>query len=306
MKLHAATKPGNHLVPRIFKRATVRRFGLVALSVLAPGLLTGVESPSIDVPRGALPKAALLVCGPPPGEETSLSDFEVQTVLAHFESLEAAAAVGKLGERHGIMVQDTSEQGVLRGYHGYWSRWRLQEFNVFHLMELEPERWPYIRNEIFARYGRSFRTPAYQDHFDARSWYKVRPNYNESWVPPRERAIAQTILSVERPAHTPEQLRSRVLEQIEYQGDQASLTFTGPQTVVWTDPGVAFTYGISGDRPHNLQWRAYGDWIVVLSRPRFEEGYYAVAYRLDHATGTIGMQHTDYLSEEEFQTAFAD
>lgn len=284
----------------------MRRFGLVALSVLAPGLITGVEAPSIDVPRGALPKAALLVCGPPPGEETSLSDFEVQTVLAHFESLEAAAAVGKLGERHGIMVQDTSEQGVLRGYTGYWRGRRLREFTVFDLMEVAPERWPYIRNEIFARYGRAFRTPAYQDHFDAQSWYKVRPNYNESWVPPRERAIAQAILGVERPAHTPEQLRARVLEQIEYAGDQASLTFTGSQTVVWTDPSVAFTYGISGDRPHNLQWRAYGDWVLVLSESFYHGGYAAVAYRLDHATGTIGTRHIGSFTEEEFRTAFAD
>lgn len=34
------------------------------------------------------------------------------------------------------------------------------------------------RNEIYARYGRRFTTPAYQRYFETKSWYSENPNYN--------------------------------------------------------------------------------------------------------------------------------
>ena len=39
-----------------------------------------------------------------------------------------------------------------------------------------------MRNEIFARYGREFKTPKWQKHFGATDWYKVRPDFSNTWL----------------------------------------------------------------------------------------------------------------------------
>lgn len=36
------------------------------------------------------------------------------------------------------------------------------------------------RNEIYARHGRKFQTPEYNDYFSGKSWYHINPNYNYS------------------------------------------------------------------------------------------------------------------------------
>lgn len=39
-----------------------------------------------------------------------------------------------------------------------------------------------MRNEIFARYGRSFKTARWKEHFDTQAWYTANPNYQNSWL----------------------------------------------------------------------------------------------------------------------------
>lgn len=43
---------------------------------------------------------------------------------------------------------------------------------------LSKDQLALARNEIFARHGRPFTTPAYKEYFESRSWYHVDPNYN--------------------------------------------------------------------------------------------------------------------------------
>ena len=155
----------------------------------------------------------------------------------------------------------TAAQDLLPGYDGYWSdRQRIEEFTVLALRELPAERWPLIRNELFARYGRAFRTPAYQEYFGAQPWYQVRPDYNDSWVPQRELAIAGQIRGVERPALTPEQMRARTQNRAEYTGLDAALSFIGPDAVIWADSTVdlADSGGPHGDRPQLQSWSILG------------------------------------------------
>lgn len=39
-----------------------------------------------------------------------------------------------------------------------------------------------LRNEIFARYGREFKTPKWQKYFGAMDWYKVRSDFSNAWL----------------------------------------------------------------------------------------------------------------------------
>ena len=39
-----------------------------------------------------------------------------------------------------------------------------------------------MRNEIFARYGRAFKTPKWQETFKKTDWYKIRSDFSNDWL----------------------------------------------------------------------------------------------------------------------------
>ena len=55
-----------------------------------------------------------------------------------------------------------------------------------------------LRNEIFARHGRIFKTPDLQDFFPKQSWYKPDSKYSEAALSNEERELAQKLLSLEK------------------------------------------------------------------------------------------------------------
>lgn len=54
-----------------------------------------------------------------------------------------------------------------------------------------------LRNMIYARYGRSFKSELLQSYFDRMNWYKVNPAYNDGLLTDIDKRNAQIILSVE-------------------------------------------------------------------------------------------------------------
>lgn len=66
-----------------------------------------------------------------------------------------------------------------------------------------------LRNEIFARRGRIFRTPWIADYFSNEPWYRPRPDFSESELTAVERANIATIVAVESGRR--EQLRTTEL-----------------------------------------------------------------------------------------------
>ena len=54
-----------------------------------------------------------------------------------------------------------------------------------------------MRNEIYARYGRPFQTPAVQNHFSSQGWYRVNPNYYDGLLTGLEASNARTISGYE-------------------------------------------------------------------------------------------------------------
>ena len=174
-------------------------------------------------------------------------------------------------------------QNVLPGYRGYWERSGL--INIIDLIEFYPDQLPYLRNEIYARYGRPFATQTYRDHFRAMSWYQEKSSFADSWLTQTERDNAEFIASVERGIGNMDQITSQVLRNIEYTGNRAVLTFTSRNELRWTDPTVDFgPYGISGDSVRTMNWFIMGDWILAYAE---EWGIDVIAYKLDHTTRRI-------------------
>jgi hypothetical protein len=187
-------------------------------------------------------------------------------------------------------------QNVLPGYRGFWpdtnKKITVLDFMgqtgngainlVYHSGDL-----PFLRNEIYARYGRPFVNKAYQDYFNARRWYKIREDFSESWLSPSDRANAEFIRSLEQ-APGPDETTRLVLKNIEYRGKKAVLTFTSREKLIWTDPGVDFgAYGLSGYNALAMDWQAVGDWVIMYNESSYYGYFEMVAYKLDHASRRI-------------------
>src|SRR5581483_3081661 len=57
-----------------------------------------------------------------------------------------------------------------------------------------------LRNEIFARHGRTFKDKWLQGYFSSFSWYKANPNYSDNLLNPVEKKNVATILAYESTA----------------------------------------------------------------------------------------------------------
>ena len=174
-------------------------------------------------------------------------------------------------------------QNVLSGYNGFWRYPR--RINIIDLIEYYPDRLPYLRNEIYARYGRPFATQTYRDYFRAQSWYQEKSNFADSWLSADDRANAEFILSVEQPARNIEQVTTQLLRNIEYTDGQAVLTFTSRTDCFWQDKRVdTGFYGVNGQSRQPMSWFVMGDWVLVYT---YIYNYNIIAYKLDHTTRKI-------------------
>ena len=51
-----------------------------------------------------------------------------------------------------------------------------------------------MRNEIFARYGRGFKTEKWKKHFGAQDWYQIREDYTDEWLSPVAQANVKSLI----------------------------------------------------------------------------------------------------------------
>ncbi len=177
-------------------------------------------------------------------------------------------------------------QEILRGYTGFWEYNR--KITLLDLIEFYPDQLPYLRNEIYARYGRPFVTAVYRDYFLAKSWYRIRQNYSDAWLSKADSENAEFIRSIEQPSLNFQDTVTTVLKNIEYKNNSVLLTFTSKKSVLWTDPAVDFgAYGLNGSNARNLDWVVLGDWILVYGQSYYTDSYQVTAYKLDHKTRRI-------------------
>ena len=187
-------------------------------------------------------------------------------------------------------------QNVLPGYQGYWERPR--RITIFDLVEFYPERLPYLRNEIYARYGRPFVNRTYQDYFRARSWYQERSDFSEAWLSQTDRDNAEFINAVEQVKRSIDETATLLLKNIEYTDGRAVLTVTSRRELVWTDRRVDFgAYGLNGYGTNTLPWFFMGDWILIY-RSNYSDNYDVVAYRVDHSSKRILESATGRVDED--------
>jgi len=183
-------------------------------------------------------------------------------------------------------------QNVLPGYRGYWENPKL--INIIDLIEFYPDQLPYLRNEIYARYGRPFTTRIYQDYFRAKSWYRERSDFSESWLSQTDRANAEFIASVEQVTRSYVETENLLIRNIEYTGGGAVLTITSRRELVWTDQRVSFgAYGLNGYGRNTESYFTMGDWILIYSENWYWGGYDMIAYKLDHSSRRI----LDYVAD---------
>ncbi|MDR1177427.1 MAG: YARHG domain-containing protein [Spirochaetaceae bacterium] len=174
---------------------------------------------------------------------------------------------------------------VLQGYDGYWTR--QGRIDIFNLVRFYPDRLPFLRNEIYARYGRAFVNAEYQAYFNGQSWYRVRNNYTDAWLSADDRYNAEFIRSVEQSAPGFADTVKTLLQNVEYQGDGLVLVFSSKQSLFVERGGDdAFdVYGRALDRDQ-LPWIIMGDWVITYQSSG-RETYEAVAYRLNHSRRRI-------------------
>jgi hypothetical protein len=72
-----------------------------------------------------------------------------------------------------------------------------KELTEYDLSGLFPEIARRLRNEIFARHGRSFKDPHLQSYFASQDWYRADPKFDLRALTPIERANVNTILAYE-------------------------------------------------------------------------------------------------------------
>ena len=61
-----------------------------------------------------------------------------------------------------------------------------------------------LRNEVFARHGRTFKSADLQGYFSKQPWYKPDPKFSEAVLDKAERALVQRLLALENaPAKEP-------------------------------------------------------------------------------------------------------
>jgi hypothetical protein len=58
-----------------------------------------------------------------------------------------------------------------------------------------------IRNEIYARHGRTFRAPWLQQHFDMQPWYVIDENFKDEHLSGNDKLNVETIVRVEKRIH---------------------------------------------------------------------------------------------------------
>jgi hypothetical protein len=172
-------------------------------------------------------------------------------------------------------------QNVLPGYNGFWDRNR--RISVLDILEYYPDRLPYLRNEVYARYGRPFATRAYQDYFYLQGWYRIRSDYSDDWLSAADRYNAELIRAIEQAPSAGETL-SLLGRNAEYQSRENILVF-GAARVIESDRDEYFEiYG--GNTGADSPYLVIGDWVILYDDP--SSGFYRVtAYRLDHKARAI-------------------
>lgn len=60
------------------------------------------------------------------------------------------------------------------------------------------EEYDWLRNSIYAQYGREFKTAKWSERFKKEPWYKIRADYSDAWVSSTATANAKLLLDMKK------------------------------------------------------------------------------------------------------------
>ena len=175
-----------------------------------------------------------------------------------------------------------STKGQLPGYSGRFASDPLLTPQQVAL--IPPSELRKARNEVFARYGRPFKSADLQAHFKATSWYQEKADFSESVLTKNDHANVALIQSFEGDSG-----KKKALSQVEYYGDgDSGISFVSAASAELMD-GSGDMYNWSRE---SRNWMALGDWVVT-----WEGGAKtwdpnsgvrsAQLWKLNHADGSI-------------------
>ena len=150
---------------------------------------------------------------------------------------------------------------------------------------IPPDELRLVRNEVYARHGRPFKSEDLQAHFKATGWYQERADYSDSLLTQHDLANAALIQSFEG-----DTAKQHVLSRGEYSGDDGV-------GVAFTDATAAEVMDGSGDiynwTRESRHWVALGEWVVTWEggsstwRPTDTSMRKVQLWRLNHSNGSV-------------------
>jgi hypothetical protein len=121
-----------------------------------------------------------------------------------------------------------------------------------------------LRNEIYARHGRQFKTPKYQEYFNSKNWYKINPEYSDALLTETDRANLSLILDIEKSIEENKDMIKRILENPEYTYKNEKLIFIDEHNVKylkssnWGRIFCKYDYiSSTGEGEKIVRWRSY-------------------------------------------------
>jgi hypothetical protein len=141
-----------------------------------------------------------------------------------------------------------------------------------------------VRNEVFAQYGRAFRSEDLQAHFGATGWYSVNEAYTDELLTRTDQQNVALLKTFEGDA-----AKAKALKRGQYMhGDSAALQ-------IFSESGaelVDMTGDIYNWEHQARSWTALGDWVVTWEgastwKPSDPSISSAQLWKLNHDDGTV-------------------
>lgn len=174
-----------------------------------------------------------------------------------------------------------ASNGKLPGYSGRFADGK--PLTAADVARVSPSEYRILRNEVFAQYGRAFKSEDLQQHFGATGWYKVNDSYTDDLLSPVDQKNVALIKSFEGDA-----AKAKAIQRGQYTQGDSALQIYGE--------GNAELVDMSGDiynwdrQPRN--WQALGDWVVTWEGPStWSPGDPSVKnaqlWKLNHSAGEV-------------------
>ncbi len=144
---------------------------------------------------------------------------------------------------------------------------------------IPPKRLAFVRNEIFAQYGRAFDNERYREHFAKADWYEVNKHFEISVLSAVDKQNAALIKSFEGDT------AGKLLERGQFEGEGMVLALVDLEHAEVADTGGDL---YEWDRKER-RWTARGDWVITWDTPeRFgPNATKARLWKLDRENGKV-------------------